>query len=107
MKKKALRALVESKGFRRLEQLLVGAGYKHHLLSATPHTNRQRGHDIAAWLARHPGYAPFAIVDDDCDMAHLLPRLVQTRFHDDGLTREHGTRLIALLKEPREVLHAK
>lgn len=82
-----------------MEQLLAGAGYAHHLLSATPSTQRHRGADIAAWLARHPGWGPIAIVDDDADMGALGHRLVQTSFAGGGLTAEHADRLIALLSE--------
>lgn len=84
-----------------LEQLLAGAGYTHALLGATPSTGRHRGADIAAWLARHPGWGPIAIVDDDSDMGKLGHRLVQTRFDGGGLTAERADRLIELLGEAR------
>lgn len=47
--------------------------------------NRVRGHQIQAWLNVHkPDVESFCIVDDDSDMAHLLPYLVKTR-SDEGL----------------------
>lgn len=81
-----------------LEQLLAAAGYEHHLLSTTPSIpDRERGNEIKAWLARHPGYRPVAIVDDDDDMGTLFGRLAKTDFANGGLTAKVADRLIALL----------
>ena len=41
----------------------------------------------------------FVILDDDSDMAHLMPRLVRTSF-DAGLTWEHANAAIAMLSTP-------
>lgn len=41
----------------------------------------ERGHEIQAWLDKHPEFAPYGrivIVDDDGDMAHLMPCLLLT-----------------------------
>lgn len=37
-----------------------------------------RGFEIQAWLDKHPEVTKFVIIDDDGDMQHLLPFLVQT-----------------------------
>lgn len=44
-----------------------------------------RGHEIQAWLTDYPEVTEFRIVDDDSDMAHLMPHLVKTHWND-GLT---------------------
>ncbi|SFM96894.1 HAD domain-containing protein [Methylobacterium pseudosasicola] len=59
-----------------------------------------RGGEIAEWLLRH-GSPSYAIVDDDSDMLpEQMPRFVKTTF-EQGLTREHADRLIALLSASR------
>jgi len=55
-----------------------------------------RGQEIQEWLDRHPEVESFVIVDDDSDMAHLLPRLVKTKF-EPGLQRVDADKAIALL----------
>ncbi len=62
-----------------------------------------RGREIQAWLdspvaARRGGVEQFVILDDGDDMGHLLPRLVQTNYHD-GLTLERAELAINLLNE--------
>lgn len=47
-----------------------------------------RGHEIQAWLDRHPEVKSFVILDDDTDMAHLMDRLVRTS-NDTGITKEN------------------
>lgn len=79
------------------------------IIGATPtwcHTpdgvERVRGHEIQSWLnssaedATVERVEEFAILDDDSDMAHLLPKLVQTDF-ENGLERDHVERLVAML----------
>jgi hypothetical protein len=62
-----------------------------------------RGHEIDAWRKEHGEEAtPFAIVDDDSDMAHLTPRLVQTSFLR-GLTSWDCVRLETMLSRPLPV----
>jgi len=49
----------------------------------------ERGHEIQAWLDEHlkkDEPSEFIIIDDDSDMVHLLPRLVQTDPYNGGLT---------------------
>jgi len=41
-----------------------------------------RGLEIQAWLDLHPEVTDFVILDDDSDMAHLLPHLIKTDFRD-------------------------
>lgn len=64
-----------------------------------------RGREIQAWLDEYKnwgGYRPldvverFAIVDDDSDMEHLLPHLIQTKF-ELGLTVIIASKIIAAL----------
>lgn len=47
--------------------------------------SQPRGHEIQSWLDGHPEVRQFVILDDESDMAHLLPALVKTDFND-GLT---------------------
>ncbi len=68
------------------------------IVGVTPDLHgRQRGHEIQSWLDEHPDVEAFAIVDDNSDMAHLLPHLVQTSF-DTGLQDEHVERVVQMLK---------
>ncbi len=56
----------------------------------------ERGMEIQAWLDAHGNPPRFAILDDNSDMAHLEPRLVQTdSFH--GLTLGIASRVVAML----------
>lgn len=55
-----------------------------------------RGQEIQEWLDRHPDVTQFVIIDDDADMAHLLPRLVQTEF-EPGLTAADAARAVQVL----------
>jgi hypothetical protein len=48
-----------------------------------------RGEEIQAWLDGNPEVERFVIVDDDPDMAHLAPHLVQTKILH-GLTAERA-----------------
>jgi hypothetical protein len=42
----------------------------------------------------------FVILDDDADMEHLLPRLVQTSM-DDGLQDRHVEKAVEILNRSR------
>ncbi len=58
----------------------------------------ERGHEIQAWLnANTDGTARIVILDDNADMAHLRPKLVQTRF-ETGLTDADVDRAISILQ---------
>jgi hypothetical protein len=69
------------------------------------HIARERGEEIACWLRTHAEREPrnpeedvhgFVIVDDDSDMAHLKPYLVQTNF-DVGFTMGDARHAIEIL----------
>lgn len=55
-----------------------------------------RGYEIQAYLGDHPDIERFVILDDECDMAHLEPFTVRTKF-DCGLTEHDAQRAIELL----------
>lgn len=57
---------------------------------------KERGDEIQAWLDEHKGVESFVILDDDSDMKHLKPRLVQSTF-EKGLTPQLAEKAIALL----------
>lgn len=70
-----------------------------YVIGVTPRlVNRERGHEIQRYLdfAPHP-VTHFVILDDDRDMVHLLPHLVQTD-PKWGITDEKGAEAIRLLK---------
>jgi hypothetical protein len=92
------------------ERYLAAAGVKAHVVGVTPKLWRDvrsrgteltlaapRGREIQAWLDEHPGYGPVVILDDNSDMEHLLPRLVQTTWAE-GLQDEHVARAVKMLK---------
>lgn len=55
-----------------------------------------RGHEIQQYLDEHPEIERFVILDDECDMAHLEPFTVKTKF-DCGLTLADAERAIEIL----------
>lgn len=59
--------------------------------------SEERGHEIQRWLDEHPEVERFVILDDDDDMAHLLPHLIQTSFME-GLLDEHVGETIRRLR---------
>jgi hypothetical protein len=74
-----------------------GFAHERRIIGVTPDLpHRVRGHEIQAWLDAHPGVTAYAILDDNSDMAHLLPRLVQTSF-DTGLQDEHVETVVRML----------
>jgi hypothetical protein len=58
--------------------------------------NIQRGWEINEWLKEHKEVSSYVIIDDDSDMADLMPHLVKTSF-DEGLTQAHVDRAIQIL----------
>ncbi len=75
------------------------AEYGLRLYDHTPKlSDRQRGHEIAAWLAENPEVEKFVILDDDSDMAHLKEHLVQTSWIA-GLQTVHVEKAIKLLED--------
>lgn len=94
-----------------IEDILVEAGFPVPcpIIGETPALNRRpdgtwymRGHEIQEWLdnaakdATWEKVEAFAILDDDSDMAHLRPQLVQTDFKT-GLQRDHVERVVSML----------
>lgn len=98
-----------------LRSILAKHGYNGKVIGVTPdlsgrttglHVAVERGHEIQKWMddraredARFGVVESFVIIDDDSDMAHLKPRLVQTTFAT-GITDLQVERAIALLKDP-------
>jgi len=88
-----------------LQSILARAGLKARLAGTTPaHPRDVRGDEIQAYLnvanlvpTQRP--AGIVILDDDSDMAHLAPWLVQTTFAD-GLMDEHVEQAIEVLQRP-------
>jgi hypothetical protein len=92
-----------------MRQWLKDCGVKGKLVGMTPDLCHQkgshliveakeRGHEIQAWLdTQNSNVESFVILDDDSDMAHLLSKLVQTKF-EFGLTERDATRAITLLE---------
>jgi len=59
---------------------------------------RDRGEQIQEYMDEHNITAEqIVILDDDSDMVHLMPRLIQTTF-EKGLQDEHVKKAIALFK---------
>ena len=83
--------------------ILKRHGFRGRVIGATPRLHRTpdgearvRGHEIQSWLDEHPDVEAFVILDDDSDMAHLIPKLVKTSF-ETGLQDEHVERAIRML----------
>lgn len=61
------------------------------------YTAPERGLEIQAWLDDHPEkFEHVVILDDDSDMAHLLPNLIGCN-GNEGLTAEKATLAIEIL----------
>ena len=74
-------------------------GIAKPLFGITPSIGNPRGKEIALWLEMAGDTVEsFVILDDDADMAHLLPKLVQTTW-DTGLQDEHVERAVEMLNE--------
>ena len=61
-----------------------------------PH-KRGRGQEIQRWLDAAPPLAGLVILDDEADMLHLAPWLVQTSF-ETGLLDAHADAALAMLE---------
>lgn len=97
----------------KLEMMLRWHGFEHHLIGATPELSSgrvpggiaigaRRGEEIKAWLSTmfgswQPAGVSIVIIDDDSDMAELLPRLYKTS-QDFGL-RDAEVETIAAMYE--------
>ncbi len=77
-------------------------GFKGRFLGETPEisrANRVRGDEILAWLVDHGPLDGYVILDDDCDMGRLLPRLVKTSLWT-GMLDEHVQPAIDMILKP-------
>ena len=82
--------------YRSIRGLLARRGFEFasHIADQTPRGGfESRGMEIQAWLDEHPEVSDFVIVDDDMDMAHLMPNLVKTSWHS-GLTMRGAESII-------------
>lgn len=60
----------------------------------------RRGYEIQSWLDSNPDYTAIVILDDDRDMAHLLPWLVHVHNGMDfGVMEEHVAKACLLFGE--------
>lgn len=96
-------------GLKRIRDILRSWGVTGKVIGITPDLCRapkdsaiiiatERGDEIQAWLdTTRFNVETFVILDDDADMKHLKPRLIQSTF-EKGLTPEHADRAIALLE---------
>lgn len=66
-----------------------------NIIDFTPILRDHRGNEIQDWLNNNK-VDNFAIVDDDADMCHLLPHLIQTNYKT-GLTKEIADKVIEKL----------
>jgi len=85
-----------------IERILRAGGCDFEIIGVTPRLGTRRGNEIQRWLnecekSGNWRVESFVIFDDDADMEHLLPRLVQTDW-DFGLQDVHVDRAIAILK---------
>lgn len=86
--------------------LIQGGLHPSRVIGVTPRISEaRRGVEIQKWLdggivAKEDLVSPvsIAILDDDSDMEHLMPRLVKTD-SKHGLTRERAIKTIALLND--------
>ena len=97
-------------GITKTRDRLKGWGVTAEVVGLTPHLDREganglwqsvpRGLEIAEWIARYEEMREpieaFVILDDDSDMEHLKPFLIQTPF-EAGLTEADADRAIEML----------
>ena len=91
-------------GLMECKDVLHARGFTGKVVDVTPRSSHGvRGREIQAWLdAYHRPVERFVILDDESDMEHLMPRLVQTS-QPVGLTQADVNRAVAMLEadEPR------
>jgi hypothetical protein len=84
-------------GLKEMQNLLESWGVTGDVTGVTPILcGETRGKEIAKYLKKFPKVESFVILDDDDDMDHLKPFLVQTPF-STGLTEKHADRAIKVL----------
>ena len=69
-----------------------------HVMENGIYAAKERGHEIQAWMDDNFTPARFCILDDNTDMAHLLPKLIKTDSFE-GLTDAITERVISSLKQ--------
>lgn len=85
-----------------LVALLISRGldkkFYRHFIGTTPILNAERGLEIQKWLDDNKKYLikNIVICDDDSDMLHLMPYLVQCDCNE-GLTEERANEMIKRL----------
>lgn len=92
-----------------LQDMLELRGFKGKVIGRTPNAivlpvgieKYERGHEIQSWLDNNSA-GSFCIIDDSNDMAHLLPKLVQTEWIY-GLQPQHADMCIDLLNNSSSV----
>jgi len=96
-------------GLMKTRERLHKWGIKADCIAITPHMDERdpksglwishpRGQEIQKWLDEYDReeVEAFVILDDDSDMEHLMPYLVQTPF-ETGITEDHTAQAVALL----------
>lgn len=92
-----------------MQHLLDSKGFKGEVIGVTPvldtyssssglWTAKVRGDEIQAWIDENNFTGKFVILDDDADMAHLMPFLVKTTM-ETGLLDEHVEQALKILEE--------
>jgi hypothetical protein len=93
-------------GLREMQHLLKAWGVTGDVIAVTPYCYVQkhgynhavqRGIEIQAYLDLTRNVESFVILDDDRDMVHLMPFLIQTPF-EVGLTEADADRAIGMLR---------
>jgi uncharacterized protein YaaR (DUF327 family) len=81
--------IVLSSTWRKLKSYrnIIKNDMKINYIGKTPSLYKKRGIEIQTWLDENPGVEKFVILDDDSDMEHLMPHLLQTD-GEFGLTNE-------------------
>lgn len=80
-----------------LRRGLKNKGFSGKIVDVTDTAGRYRGDEIQRWLTANGHVGPFVILDDNTDMAHLLPFLVKTD-PAHGLTQADVDRAVGVLE---------
>lgn len=77
----------------------VGEALGLPIIDCTPYNGRERGSEIAEWMAAHPEVEQYAIIDDDADMlGGQLACFVRTNGHE-GMTWADYSKLCEIFGE--------
>lgn len=86
-------------GLKEMQDFLKSWGATGDVVGLTPILcGETRGKEIDKYLKKALKVESFVILDDDDDMDHLKPFLIQTPF-STGLTEKHADRAIEILNE--------